>query len=328
MTRQDARAQTLRQWLNSLPGVFEDLHLLRADASFRRYFRAQRDGVSVVVMDAPPAHEATWPFVRIARQLEALGLRPPRVLDHDPEAGFVLLEDLGDRTFTQALAEGVDEWPLYQRALDTLATLHQRWPEQGRADDLPPYDRERLLAETALYADWYWPRLHGQTMPGPMRTDFDAAWHRALDTLPPLPDTLVLRDFHVDNLMLPSGDAEACALLDFQDAVIGSPAYDVVSLLEDARRDVSADTVVRGLEHYLSMVDMPRASFMAHYHVLGVQRTVKILGIFVRLAERDGKPRYLEHLPRLHHLLEQGLKHPELEPVARWFAAHPAGELA
>lgn len=328
MNTQDARAQTLQQWLDTLPGGFEDLRLLRADASFRRYFRAQRDGVSVVIMDAPPEREATEPFVRIARLLKDLGLRPPRVLEHDPESGFVLLEDLGDRTFTQALAEEVDEWPLYRRALDTLATLHQRWPDQGRRDDIPPYDRERLLAETALYADWYWPRLHGETMSGPVRAEFDAAWHQVLDALPPLPHTLVLRDFHVDNLMLPPGDEQACALLDFQDAVIGSPAYDVVSLLEDARRDVSTDTVARGLEHYLSMTDTPNASFMAHYRVLGVQRTVKILGIFVRLAERDGKPRYLEHLPRLHRLLEQGLQHAELDPVAQWFAAYPAREHA
>ncbi|WP_018174905.1 aminoglycoside phosphotransferase family protein [Thioalkalivibrio sp. ALJ9] len=328
MNTPDARAQSLQHWLDTLPGAFEDLRLLRADASFRRYFRARRDGVSVVIMDAPPEREATEPFVRIARLLEGLGLRPPRVLEHEPDSGFVLLEDLGDRTFTRALAEGANEWPLYQRALDTLATLHQRWPEQGRADHIPPYDRERLLAETALYADWYWPRLRGHAMPEAMRAEFDAAWHQVLEALPGLPDALVLRDFHVDNLMLPPGDEQACALLDFQDAVIGSPAYDVVSLLEDARREVSADTVARGLEHYLANADMPRASFMAHYHVLGIQRTVKILGIFVRLAERDGKPRYLEHLPRLHRLLEQGLRHPELGPVARWFAAHAAREHA
>ncbi|WP_018862711.1 aminoglycoside phosphotransferase family protein [Thioalkalivibrio sp. ALJ3] len=328
MSTQDTRIHALQRWLDTLPGEFEGLHLLRADASFRRYFRARRDGMSVVIMDAPPEREATGPFVRIAWLLEDLGLRPPGVLEHDPDSGFVLLEDLGDRTFTRALAEGADEWPLYRHALDTLATLHQRWPENGRADGIPPYNHERLLAETGLYADWYWPRLNGRAMPEPMRADFDAAWHQALDALPNLPETLVLRDFHVDNLMLPPGDKQACALLDFQDAVIGSPAYDVVSLLEDARREVSADTVTHGLEHYLSMVDMPRASFMTHYRVLGVQRTVKILGIFVRLAERDGKPRYLEHLPRLHRLLEQGLRHPELEPVARWFAAHTDREHA
>jgi len=323
MTAGDHRARQLQQWLVRQPGQFDDLHLLRADASFRRYFRACRDGTPVVIMDAPPPREATEPFVRIAGLLQQLELRPPRILEHDPQAGFVLLEDLGDRTFTRALAEGMPEEPLYRRAIDTLIRLHRNWPRHAAgAPPLPAYDRTRLMDEVRLFPDWYWPEFQDGPMPGATRQAFEEAWRQTLEALPPLPDTLVLRDFHVDNLMLPPEGGDDCAVLDFQDAVLGSPAYDVVSLLEDARRDVSPATAQASLAHYLEALDWPRDTFLAHYRVLGVQRTVKILGIFVRLARRDAKPRYLEHLPRLHRLLDAGLAHPELEPVAHWFARH------
>lgn len=324
MIPDDARSKQLEAWLEDQPGTFTDLALLRADASFRRYFRLRRNGEPVVLMDAPPEREATDPFVRIARLLETLGLRPPHVHVHDSTAGFVLLEDLGDRTFTQALAEGAGEAPLYDRAIDTLIQLHRAWPEHTgeEAADLPAYDTQRLLDEAALFADWYWPEQQDAPMPATSRAAFLDAWTTALDDLPALPDTLVLRDFHVDNLMLPPETPAGCAVLDFQDAVLGSPAYDVVSLLEDARRDVSPATVERALEHYLAGTAWDHEAFRQHYRVLGVQRTTKILGIFVRLARRDAKPRYLEHLPRLHRLLAQGLSHPELAPVAEWFREH------
>ena len=320
MIPDDARSQLLKDWLEHQPGTFTDLALLRADASFRRYFRLRRDGESVVLMDAPPEREATEPFVQIAGLLESLGLRPPHVLTHDPAAGFVLLEDLGDRTFTRALTEGAAEGPLYDRAIDTLIQLHRARPvTAANAPALPAYDTPRLLDEAVLFADWYWPERHGTAMEPTQRDTFLEAWRETLEGLPALDDTLVLRDFHVDNLMLPPGEDRGCAVLDFQDAVIGSPAYDVVSLLEDARREVSPDTVERGLQRYFAGTAGDREAFMRHYRVLGVQRTTKILGIFVRLARRDAKPRYLEHLPRLHRLLAQGLTHPDLAPVAAWF---------
>ncbi|MFO7953590.1 aminoglycoside phosphotransferase family protein [Thioalkalivibrio sp.] len=323
MIPDDARSKQLAAWLEQQPGTFTDLALLRADASFRRYFRLRRDGESVVLMDAPPEREATGPFVQVARLLESLRLRPPRVLVHDPTAGFVLLEDLGDRTFTRALAEGAGEGALYDRAIDALVQLHRAWPQQAaKAPALPAYDTPRLLDEAALFADWYWPEHRGTPMEPTQRAAFLEAWRETLEGLPALDDTLVLRDFHVDNLMLPPGEDRSCAVLDFQDAVIGSPAYDVVSLLEDARREVSPATVERGLDRYFAGTSRDRVAFTRHYRVLGVQRTIKILGIFVRLARRDAKPRYLEHLPRLHRLLAEGLTHADLEPVAAWFGHH------
>ncbi|WP_018871832.1 aminoglycoside phosphotransferase family protein [Thioalkalivibrio sp. ALJ16] len=323
MIPDDTRSRQLQDWLEAQPGHWSDLALLRADASFRRYFRARHEGDPVVLMDAPPDREATEPFVQIAQLLQKLGLRPPRVLAHDPAAGFVVLEDLGDRTFTRALAEGEPEGPLYDRAIDTLIQLHRAWPPAAAAAPaLPAYDLARLLDEAALLVDWYGAEAAGAPLPTASRDAFLAAWAQALDALPPLPSTLVLRDFHVDNLMLPPDTEAGCAVLDFQDAVIGSPAYDVVSLLEDARREVSPATVERGLERYLAGSGCEREAFLRHYRVLGAQRTTKILGIFVRLARRDAKPRYLEHLPRLERLLARALAHPDLAPVRAWFQQH------
>ncbi|WP_018947512.1 aminoglycoside phosphotransferase family protein [Thioalkalivibrio sp. AKL17] len=326
---EDTRAAALQAWLAQRPGCFEGLQLLRADASFRRYFRARRDGEPVVIMDAPPEREPVAPFLRIARLLEALGQRPPRIHDEDPDAGFLVLEDLGDRTFTRALAEGEDEKALYQRAIDRLADLHRAWPQRPAeaTPALPAYDTPRLLDEARLFIDWYVPEQQGHPPTEAARGAWETAWTQTLDALPHLEPTLVLRDFHVDNLMIPP-EGTGCALLDFQDAVLGSPAYDVVSLLEDARRDVSPAVAREALARYLQATGWPDEAFRVHYRVLGVQRAIKILGIFTRLHRRDGKPDYRRHEPRLQTLVRRGLAHPDLQPVAQWFRRHLPGDPA
>jgi N-acetylmuramate 1-kinase len=325
----DPRIAALDRWLRGVDPGFTPARPLGSDASFRRYFRSLRGGVSHVVMDAPPEHEDVGPFLRIAAILRALGLRAPEVLAADRAQGFVLLEDLGDRTFTRALAEGVPERELYRLAAATLRQLQTRWAGRGvaLADEeaqIPAYDTGRLLNEARLLIDWYWPEVHETPAPAAAREGFEQAWREVLGRLPAIPTTLVLRDFHVDNLMLlrDSSDRDTCGLLDFQDAVIGSPAYDLVSLLEDARRDVSPDIAHAILDDTLAAGPWPPGSFLHHYRVLGVQRTVKIIGIFTRLARRDLKPGYQVHQPRLWRLLERGLQAPELEPVAGWFEQH------
>jgi aminoglycoside/choline kinase family phosphotransferase len=313
-------------------------HLLAADASFRRYERVTRDGEQVVLMDAPPPHEDVQAFLRVAHRLLDLGLSAPRALRIDKAHGLMLLEDFGDRTFTRALAEGVEERFLYQLAIDTLIALHRSWrpemaaPADAAADDdlLPPYDAGRLLDEAALLPDWFLPALRGApTARGPRET-YLAAWRAVLPLVGGVPEVLVLRDYHVDNLMLLEGRAgvAACGLLDFQDAVVGPVSYDVVSLLEDARRDISPRIVEEMLARYLAAFpELDRAAFRRSYSVLGVQRAAKIIGIFTRLSWRDGKPNYLAHVPRVWRLLEAGLAHPALAPLKAWFDREvPAAE--
>ena len=295
--------------------------LLAGDASFRRYDRLVRSGESAVLMDAPPPHEDVRCFERIDRLLLDLGLSAPRPFGMDADAGLLLLEDLGDRTFTRALAAGDDEASLYRLAVDLLIALHRRCAHESRHAFLPAYDDRRLLDEALLFTDWYLPAITGEEVTQERRQAYVAAWEAVLPVARRVPESLVLRDYHVDNLMV-LADREgvaACGLLDFQDAVIGPVSYDLVSLLEDARRDVSSAVVEAALERYLSAFpDLEAERFLASYAVLGAQRNAKIIGIFSRLCRRDGKPQYLQHIPRVWRLLEADLAHAALAPVRAW----------
>lgn len=299
------------------------VHALQPDASFRCYFRILQGDRRWMLMDAPPGHEDLASFLAVARHLERLGLRPPHVHAADPEHGFALLEDLGDATYTRLLATGADERDLYALAIDVLSHLHVH--PDAAALQLPAYDEQRLLDEAVLLVDWYWPAVRGEPVSEPIRAAYLDAWREILRSLPAVPPTLVLRDFHVDNLMRVPGSTDVlqCGLLDFQDAVIGPPAYDVVSLLEDARRDLAPGLSAAMLERYLGgRSEAERVAFMHCYTVLGVQRHCKVVGIFVRLCRRDGKCHYLAHVPRVLRLLEAHLHQPWLTPLRVWLARH------
>ncbi len=289
---------------------------LPADASFRRYFRLTRDGESRLLMDAPPDKEDSGPYVTVARHLCRLGLSAPQIYAVDGTNGLVLIEDFGDDTYTRLLRNGASEEALYTLAVDALIDLHRH--AEAADVGVPPYDRSRLLEEAGLLPDWYVPALGTDMDVPPFRTTYLSAWNTVLDAAPVMEPTLVLRDYHVDNLMLLEGrqGAAACGLLDFQDGVIGAPAYDVVSLLEDARRDVPDDLTAAMLARYCdAFPEMDSAAFDTWYAILGAQRHCKVAGIFVRLWARDGKDVYLGHIPRVMRLLERSLKHPALEPV-------------
>ncbi|HKY80069.1 MAG TPA: phosphotransferase [Sphingobium sp.] len=289
---------------------------LAGDASFRRYFRVVDGGRRAVLMDAPPPHEDPRPFISIAEHLVGQGFAAPRVLARDLDEGLVLIEDFGDLRVKEHLDEApADELAVYTRAVDLLADLH-RLP----AADLPPYDRAVYQREVGLLTEWYCPAIG---------LDVDAeAFARAWDEVLPIveqspaPAVTVLRDYHAENIMLIDRPAaRGLGLLDFQDALAGHPAYDLVSLLQDARRDVPPAVEAAMLDHYRTIAS-PSADFDAAYAILGAQRNAKIIGIFTRLWKRDGKPRYLGFLPRMWDLLERDLAHPAVAPVARWFAAN------
>jgi len=297
---------------------------LAADASFRRYERVSHQGRQAVLMDAPPPHEDVRPFLAVTAILRGLGLSAPAVLARDVELGTLLLEDLGDDTFTKLLARGEAEEPLYALAIDLLAELHRRFVPSAEAAP-PVYDEERLLAEALLLPDWFLPAVTGRETAPEIRESYAEAWRRVLPAAAGAPATLVLRDYHVDNLLRLDGrtGVAACGLLDFQDAVIGPSSYDVVSLLEDARRDVGDALASAMIERYLRYFpELGREAFLESYAVLGAQRAAKIAGIFTRLDRRDGKKQYLPHIARVWRLLDRGLCHPILAPVATWMETH------
>ena len=297
---------------------------LAGDASFRRYDRLEAPPFRAVLMDAPPPQEDVRPFLAIARLLRGLGFSAPGILAEDVAAGLLLLEDFGDATYTRLLADGAAEEPLYALAVDLLVALH-RGLGAAAPPQVPPYDDERLLAEAALLVDWYLPAMTGRPAEPGLREEYLALWRRLLPPARGVPASLVLRDYHVDNLMLLDGreGIAACGLLDFQDAVIGPVTYDLVSLLEDARRDVPQALAAAMRARYLAAFPaLDRAAFAASYAVLGAQRNCKIVGIFTRLSRRDGKGAYLAHIPRVWRLIEGDLAHPALAPLARWLDRH------
>ena len=284
---------------------------LAGDASFRRYFRVEdENGNRAVLMDAPPPHEDPAPFVAVAEYLSGHGFRAPGILASDLDRGLVLLEDLGNRRMREHLAYHPDEEQrVYEQAVDELLKLRQVPPA-----DVAPYDEARYVDEANLLPEWFAPAAHLRVD----RKGYDALWRELLAPVVAAqnPPVTVLRDYHAENIML-IGE-ERLGLLDFQDALAGHPAYDLVSLLQDARRDVPEELEAAMLGRYLAATGEGE-NFRTHYALLGAQRNAKIIGIFTRLWRRDGKPRYLGFLPRMWKLLERDLAHPALEPMKRWF---------
>jgi len=291
-----------------------DILPLAGDASFRRYFRVVVGKRRAVLMDAPPPHEDPRPFIAVAEHLSGLGFSAPSILATDLDQGLVLLEDFGDARMREFVdANGSSEPAIYARTVALLARLHTT-----PAAAVPPYSRAELQREAGLFTEWYCPAVD-------LAVDvngYTAAWHAAFDRIVG-PTVTVLRDYHAENIMLIEGrEGEAgLGLLDFQDALAGHPAYDLVSMLQDARRDVSPslEAEMRALYHAAAT---PDAGFDTAYAVLGAQRNAKILGIFTRLWKRDGKPRYLSYLPRVWGYLERDLAHPALGEIAAWFDAN------
>lgn len=288
---------------------------LPGDASFRRYFRirAGDGGRSAMLMDAPPPEEDTRPFLHVGQWLLANGLRAPEIYAEDGARGFVLMEDFGDTRMRDHLdIAPQDELAAYRTAIDALVALHGL-----PAGPFEPYDMAVYQREVNLLPEWFCPAA-GITVDA---AGYTAAWDEALAPLlaRQQPGVTVLRDYHAENIMLlPDGEQ---GLIDYQDALVGHPAYDLVSLLQDARRDVSPQLERAMLDHYAARIDAG-PDFAADYARLGAQRNAKIVGIFARLWKRDGKPRYLAMIPRVWEAMERDLAHPALAPVAAWFDAN------
>ena len=296
---------------------------LAVDASFRKYFRLTRSGGTAVVMDAPAPQEDVRPFVRIGRHLLAMKLSAPEIFAEDAANGFLLLEDLGDDTFARVLAAGGDEAELYARATDVLIAAHAA-PDHGLLPELVGYEGEALIDAAMLLAEWYLPEATGRAATMEEIEEYRAAWRSALAALPPSASTLMLRDYHKDNLMwLPKRPGvRACGLLDFQDAQRGHPAYDLVSLIEDARRDVAPAVQAACIQRYLAITGLDAKDFRTGFALMAAQRHARIIGLFVRLLRRDGKPEYLQHLPRVWRMFERSLEHPALDPLRLWVDRH------
>jgi N-acetylmuramate 1-kinase len=327
MTMDSAFEGRLSSFLDSIGWTQACITPLAGDASFRRYFRVSAHGDrKAMLMHAPPPHEDPGPFLDITYYLRAHDFNAPEIYGTDLQDGLVLLEDFGD----ERMREHLDDHPqyegaVYSQAIETLTQL-----AQAPVADIAAYDAAAYLREAALFTQWYLPAMGIAADP----MAFTQIWAEALMPVYDAPAVTVLRDYHAENIMLLHDGRQG--LIDYQDALIGHPAYDLVSILQDARRDVSAALEAQMLLHYASLAK-PDYDLSLHYALLGAQRNTKIIGIFTRLWKRDGKPRYLDFLPRMWGLLERDLAHPGLAPLKAWFdatippdmrAASPLGQVA
>ncbi|WP_428407087.1 aminoglycoside phosphotransferase family protein [Hyphococcus sp.] len=349
MTRDEARQNFLKAsgWGEAAAAP------LAGDASTRSYQRLHLNGRPAVLMIAPPGAEtAACPpdadegvrralgynamarlagpnlnaFTTLSNALRGSGLSAPEIYAADPAAGFALLEDLGDDLFAR-VAGKIDEEMLYRAAIDALARLHESGAEPPRSDAyaMLDYDPLALEAEAALLMEWYWPLKKGAPASDDLMTEYLSLWRDIFKNLS-APHVYVLRDYHAENLLwLPDRkDAARVGVIDFQDALYGHAAYDLVSLLEDARRDVAPQLAEKMIAYYASFgsPQFDQQGFFRDYAILATQRNAKILGIFARLAKRDNKPRYLDLLPRVEAHFRRDLARPEAAPLRAFFAKH------
>jgi aminoglycoside/choline kinase family phosphotransferase len=349
------REDAMRDFLAQAGWGAATLSPLPGDASTRRYLRVAGPAGHAMLMDQPqgvetPASPANASpeerralgynavarlagadcarFVAVADYLRARGLSAPEIYAADPVRGFVLMEDLGNDLYTDVVAEGGDEPLLYRAAIEALARIHAEDAPAtlGSAKSLYAYDETALLAEIDLMTEWYLPLALGRKAEAGEIEDHRAHWRGALRALKSPSRVFVHRDYHAQNLIwLParSGNARV-GVIDFQDAVAGSRAYDIISLTEDARRDVSPELGEAMTRHYLGAMaraghTLDEDAHRAEMALYAAQRNAKIVGIFARLFKRDGKPRYLGYLPRVWNYLNRDLQHPALAPLKAWY---------
>jgi hypothetical protein len=357
-----SRAEQMQAFIASAGWTGAELHPLAGDASTRRYMRLARRGHTAMLMDQPRGVETATcppgasdeerrklgynamarlagpdcrPFAALSAFLRKQGLSAPEILAHDYDAGFLLIEDFGDGRFADLISGGKPELPFYEAAIDVLADFHRvaapktlSVPGAGEVH-LQGYDPVAMEAEVLLLTEWFYPAASGKTIADAARDEFVAAWRQALGQLKTAMPVVVLRDYHAENLMW-LGERQGVAragLLDFQDALAGSPAYDLISLTEDARREVSADLASAMTARYLDLrkradASFDKDSFLFAAALLAAQRNTKIVGIFSRLWKRDGKPRYTQYLPRMWGYLDRDLSHPALGTLRAWFDRH------
>ena len=336
---------------NGWGGADVRFSFLQGDASPRRYARLQKsDGSRAVLMDAPRqpdgppvrdgkpysqvAHlaEDVRPFVAIAHTLSASGFSSPQIFAHDLPRGLLLIEDFGDAVFGPEVMRGRDQAALWARGTDTLLALRQHRPSTtlplpgGTTYAMHLLDHGTMQMEVELLIDWYWPAAFGTAAPEAVRTTFLSIWNAVFTRILESPKGWMLRDYHSPNLLALDGRAPPrdVGIIDFQDALIGPEAYDLVSLLQDARVDVAASlerTLLDRYCHGAAALDtsFDETQFRYTYAALGAQRNSKILGIFARLAKRDGKRQYLAHVPRIWGYLARDLAHPDLAPLKAWY---------
>ena len=324
-----ARGDAFAKWLARIAPAQrllpQTVRLASADASFRRYFRIDTEASTRIVMDAPPAQEDSAPFVKVAQLMREAGAHAPQVLDWDTENGFLLLDDLGHQTMLDVIDPDDAEAsrPLYDEAIDELI----RWQLASKPGVLPPYDRALLERELALFPDWYVTRHRGIAVEGKLQERLERSFKLIVESNLASPTVYVHRDFMPRNLMVPAPGStqKRLGVLDFQDAVHGPITYDIASLMRDAFLSWNEDFVLDVTVRYWQAarkaglpVDEDFGAFYRAVEWMGLQRHLKVAGIFARLTLRDGKPKYLADTPRfIAYIRATAGRYTQLTPLLR-----------
>ncbi len=315
----DLRLEQLKVWLNDNKITYQDIAPASADASFRRYFRITDTEKTFIVMDAPPEKEDSKPFVDIAKLLFDVGLNVPQILQQDLEQGFLLLSDLGNTVFLSELNNNtVDE--MYGSAMKSLLLM-----QKNKKPDLPAYDETLLRNELNLFPDWYLEKQLKITVSAEQKEVLEQTFEILIKNALEQPQVCVHRDYHSRNLMVNENNSDAPGVIDFQDAVIGAVTYDLVSLLKDCYIDWPREKIETWVKYFHSEAEslgiinnVSFDKFLRWFDLMGLQRHLKVAGIFSRLKHRDGKTGYLKDIPRtMDYVFDVLERYPEFKPLQK-----------
>ena len=310
------RADLIRLFLKKNNLDKANFEWMPSDASFRHYARITTKDKTYILMDAPPP-EIPEQFAVVDEVLCKNDLSAPIIYDTDLENGLILLEDFGDASYNSLLEEGFNELELYKTSVRALLKVAQIQEFPG----IPPYDKDWLFQGLSVFIDWFIPNAIGREVSDVEKNDFFKIWEVLFDTIGSDHNGLILNDFHLSNMMfLNRTKHRTCGLLDFQDARVGPLSYDLVSLLEDARRDELPQAITDEILdiYFDACPEINKESFMRSYHIMAVKRHTRVIGVFVRLKVRDGKDKYLKHIPHVWRLLERHLDEPYMADLKKW----------
>ena len=294
---------------------------IKSDASFRKYFRVyiKNEKKKLLLVNSPKKTENNLGYLKATKILEKMNLSVPKIINFDISRGVFLIEDFGLNTYTNSLRNGESEYKLYNLAIDILIYINNH--SINLEKKLPKYTNKKLIEEVLLFLEWYWPAIYKEKPKKKIINEFIEIWKNLLNKNLKTKKVLVHRDFHIDNLFFLKDrqNLKACGLVDFQDAVIGPSSYDLISLLEDARRDVDKKIIIKMYNKFVKKLSKnQKKDFIKEYKVLAINRHLKVIGIFTRLYIRDKKKFYLNHIPRLWKLIEHNLDFYSLSEINKW----------
>jgi aminoglycoside/choline kinase family phosphotransferase len=316
------RSAQLQRFIDShFSGVKYSMTPIVGDAGLRDYFRLSTQDSNYIIMDCPPSYTSVKPFIDVAQFLTQNDFSAPQIINYDTENGFLILQDFGKVSVRDYIL-GLEEQDLQERtniyhlSINLLVDLQKIAPPS----ELQNFSNDLMCSELSVFSDYYIPYKKNEKISSAKLEQFIEIWQNILSKQTQTTKSIILRDYHVENMMYldQEKNIKKLGLLDFQDALVGSPIYDLVSILEDARIDIPRNFALECIQYYAEQKNLDFNKVLNDYHILGAQRNLRILGVFARKYSRDGNDTYLQYIPRVLKYLEYDLSHPILRPLKDW----------